>query len=37
MVLPDKNAVITVLSNLEDTGLAEKMRLSLWDMIYPQL
>jgi CubicO group peptidase (beta-lactamase class C family) len=37
MVLPDKNAVITVLSNLEDTRLAEMMRLSLWDTIYPQL
>ncbi len=37
MVLPDKNAVITVLSNLEDPTLAEKMRLSLLEIIYPQL
>jgi CubicO group peptidase (beta-lactamase class C family) len=37
MVLPEKNAVISVLSNLEEIRLAEKMRLSLWDTIYPQL
>ncbi len=37
MVLPDKNAVITVLSNLEDEALAEKLRCCLWETIYPQL
>ena len=37
MVLPEKTAVIAVLSNLEEITLAEKMRLSLWDTIYPQL
>ncbi len=37
MVLPEKNAVITVHSNLEDISLAEKMSQSLWDTIYPQL
>lgn len=37
MILPDKNAVIAVLSNLVEDDLAEKMRLSLWENIYPQL
>ena len=37
MVLPDNNAVIAVLSNLEDARLEEKLRSSLWEYIYPQL
>ncbi len=37
MVLPENNAVIAVLSNLEDARLEEKLRRSLWENIYPQL
>lgn len=37
MVLPDKNAVITVLSNLTEVELEEKLQRSIWDIIYPQL
>lgn len=37
MVLPDQNAVITVLSNMEDATHAEVMRRCLWESIYPKL
>ncbi|MDF2907692.1 MAG: serine hydrolase [Herbinix sp.] len=37
MVLPDKKAVITVLSILEDARLEDRMRRCVWDTIYPEL
>ena len=37
MVIPDKNAVIAVLSNLVEEELEEKLQHSLWDTIYPRL
>ncbi|MDF2486848.1 MAG: serine hydrolase [Herbinix sp.] len=36
-VLPDKNAVITILSNLEEEKLSDMMHQGVWDTIVPKL
>jgi CubicO group peptidase (beta-lactamase class C family) len=37
IVLPEKKAVITVLSNLEDARLEDKLTRCIWEIIYPKL
>jgi CubicO group peptidase (beta-lactamase class C family) len=37
LVLPDKEAVVTVLSNLEEEALADMLRCGMWETIYPRL
>ncbi len=36
-VFPDKNAVIAVMSDLQDEMASAAMRLCLWDTVYPKL